>query len=57
MKNVHYILNIKPWQGRRADPQYQKLTDWWWKRFDMLDEEMKARDPQGRAVIWLFIKE
>lgn len=54
---LHYIFSKKPWHGRTTGDAFQELNDWWWQRFDQLDEEMAAANPEGRKFLRAFVTE
>jgi alpha-N-acetylglucosamine transferase len=44
VKNVHYILSPKPWDGKTREGGTEETWDWWW---DINDERVAAEKKAG----------
>ena len=55
VRNVHYILELKPWAITRGsdklDEQFEVVHGWWWDEWERLESEM------GNKPCWGLVTE
>ncbi|KAI0082182.1 nucleotide-diphospho-sugar transferase [Panus rudis PR-1116 ss-1] len=48
---LHYILD-KPWyRSPEQESKWKEVNQWWWDRYQKLEEEMQRSDPEGWKLV------
>ncbi|OBZ79556.1 Galactinol synthase 1 [Grifola frondosa] len=53
---LHYILHDKPWSTPPGTAgEYEVMNQWWWDRFEKLQEEMQTSDARGWELVASYV--